>query len=87
MPMNIGQELLWFVAYCDGQWYWGAPTPKTGFPRVVTDPAIEAEARKVMGGLVRKGLIGVRPNPSLGPPDRYWLTEGGRQAVIALVSD
>jgi hypothetical protein len=87
MPMDVGQELLWFVALFNGQWHGDAPWPTTGYPRVAASAAFDAEAREVMGGLVCKGLIESRPNPSLGPPDRYWLTEGGRRAVAVWASD
>ena len=36
MPMNIGQELLWFVAYCDGQrrFMWRDNEPVLNFGRM-----------------------------------------------------
>jgi hypothetical protein len=78
---GIARELLKFVARLDGQWYWVAVDPWSRPHRVPGNAMFEVIVRQVMEELVGQGLIESRPNLSLGPPDRYWLTDDGRRAI------
>jgi hypothetical protein len=78
------RELLRFISRYDGQWYWDVVDPSLSDHRIGGNATYEAECREAMKVLVDEKLIELRPNVSLGPPERYWLTEDGRQAAARL---
>jgi hypothetical protein len=73
-----------FIARYDGQWYWEGVDPSLSDHRTGSEATFEAECRVAMKELVDEKLVELRPNVSLDPPERYWLTEDGRQAAARL---
>jgi hypothetical protein len=74
---EVKHDILRLVGQHDGQLYWYQVDRSLSGTR----PGCVGPFSREIADLAGEGLIKIRPNPDLGPRDRYWITEAGRRKV------
>ena len=71
---EVEREILRHVTTRDGNWYWYQLAREI-------KPENAHQMMPAIRRLEGRGLLEVRPNPSMDEHDRYWITDAGRQEL------